>query len=171
MISYTIISGIGLGKLGQLPQIGRDAFAVYQWFVFSLGLTLTTHVLLTSLIVGKIWKGARNSTIYIGTTRHMAVVWMVFESGAVYSVAVALLVVFAALKTQAAGISAHVFIQLCELVPTLIIVRVGLGLTSDLTTHNHDTMIRFHHPLDLSVHQMTILGGYCREGDTERQMR
>ncbi|KAF9462040.1 hypothetical protein BDZ94DRAFT_762226 [Collybia nuda] len=160
MIAYMITSSIGVVKLCQLPATNENFFVISQWFVASLGLTLTTHVLVTSMILGKIWRQVQTNVIYAGKKRHMAVVWIILESGTIYSIIVLFLVVFIKLKTQLGGIISNIFVQLCELIPTLIIVRVGLGLTSDLTTRNLDTTltaVQFHCPMELGVHEMVEL--------------
>lgn len=43
----------------------------------------------------------------------MVVVWMILESGAIYSVAVIFLVAFGAMKTQVGGLISNIFTQLC----------------------------------------------------------
>lgn len=43
------------------------------------------------------------------------------------------------------------------LIPTLIIVRVGLGLTSDLTVHSRDVFppaLQFDHTVDSDTHEL-----------------
>lgn len=88
-------------------------FVISQWFVAGLGLTLATHIIVTCLIAGRIWGAARANKKYAGQTRHMAVVWTIIESGAIYSVAVIFFVAFAGLKTEAGGLISNLFVQLC----------------------------------------------------------
>lgn len=55
----------------------------------------------------------------------------------------------------------RLMIDMKGLIPTLIIVRVGLGLTSDLTARSSDTFppaLQFDRTVDLDNHELLSIG-------------
>ncbi|EMD39639.1 hypothetical protein CERSUDRAFT_81022 [Gelatoporia subvermispora B] len=101
-------------------------------------LPLCTNVMVTSLIVGRIWwtsrGAAKNAALRstISTTRKAMNI--VVESGALYLVAQLILVVLFALGHPAQAIVAVMAVQIYGIAPTMIIIRVGLGVSSEQTT-------------------------------------
>jgi len=135
----SITSGIGIEvEIATLKGSGLFAksIAAFATSFFSIG--LVQNLLTTSLIVWRIWRvnmgvGARA----MGQSSLWPVIAIVLESGALYSANMAAL-----LFTYAAGSYAQ-YICLDILVPnigctfTLIIVRVGLGLTKNASNGRH----------------------------------
>lgn len=115
-------------------------------------MSAVAHVSVTLLIVGKIWWTARGIHVIHPSFASSigSAVWIVLESGAVYSITTIFVVVFGSLKTWIGGLILDIVVQVAvshnhinnltslihgkELIPTLIIVRVGLRHTSDNTT-------------------------------------
>jgi len=147
VVAYTITYLCGIVKLVSLT--GNNFFVISQYFVAGLIMSATTHASVTCLVAGKIWwntRGIISAGIYHSGTRPMSVFWTVIESGAIYSISVIIAVVFAALKTQAGGFLVDIIIQLSGIIPTLIIVRAGLGLTFDFTEPTLTT-----HPMEFHI--------------------
>ncbi|CUA66977.1 hypothetical protein RSOLAG22IIIB_02887 [Rhizoctonia solani] len=92
-------------------------------------LSLATNVLTTGLISYRILATARKVSSSVDVRPYMGGLTIVVESAAIYTTA---LVVFLIVYISRANAQYIVFCALCPLigiVPTLIIVRVGLGLT------------------------------------------
>jgi hypothetical protein len=100
---------VGLVKIGLLKN--DNFFIVVNWLVAGLGLSLATQLLVTSLIALKIWWAIRRNSVYLGASPHMAVVWTILDSGAVYSLTVVFMVAFIAMKTQVGGLISNIFLQ------------------------------------------------------------
>ncbi|KAF8223340.1 hypothetical protein L208DRAFT_1444698 [Tricholoma matsutake] len=134
VLAYTITFLVGVGKLSNLN--GQDFFAISQYGVAGYGMSAVAHVSVTLLIVGKIWWTARGIHVIHPSFASSigSAVWIVLESGAVYSITTIFVVVFGSLKTWIGGLILDIVVQVAELIPTLIIVRAGLRHTSDNTT-------------------------------------
>lgn len=135
LVTYAITYFIGIGKLVHLAD--RDLSVVSQWLVAGLTFSLVTNASITCLIAGRVWSMSRRHCISPVTTRCMTVMWTILESGAVYGLTTVFLVVFTAMRSQVGGFISNLFVQICGIIPSLIIVRVGPGLMSDrLQTNN-----------------------------------
>jgi hypothetical protein len=154
---------IGVGKLSNL--IGSKFFDIAQWGIAGLGMSAIAHVSVTLMIASKIWWTTRScKVIYPLMARSRYAAWIVLESGAVYSIAAVFVVVFGGLRTWIGGpcSTCRMFFYLIltqplsiygkELIPTLIIVRAGMGLTSENTTPKLATIsLEFSVPRDPQV--------------------
>ncbi|KAI0922507.1 hypothetical protein AcW1_002873 [Taiwanofungus camphoratus] len=111
-------------------------------------LPLCTNVLVTALIVGRIWYASRSASAHIAsgqrTSRHAMNI--LIESGALYLVTQLIFVVLFALKHPAQAIVAVMAVQIYGIAPTMIIIRVGLGLTLDQTAVNGSSHISWARP-------------------------
>ncbi|KAF7342285.1 hypothetical protein MVEN_01816600 [Mycena venus] len=131
-----------------------------------------TNLVLLFLTAGRIWwirRGARQ----IGTTgledRYSKVIAMIVESGAIYCIFTILLIVtypmgfpFAVLQVIA--------MHLVNIVPTLIIVRVGLGQHTQPTLRNlggQATADRTNHPAHLQLGQVSKAQSWPVEYDKD----
>ncbi|KAI0248136.1 hypothetical protein BJV78DRAFT_1396585 [Lactifluus subvellereus] len=100
-----------------------------------LALPLCTNVFVTGLIAGRIWylsprnaRDLRGEHFRVGTGR--AAIDIVIESGAIYLAVQLVLLILAAIGHPAQGIVAVIAVQIYGIAPTLIIIRVALGLSS-----------------------------------------
>ncbi|TFK92332.1 hypothetical protein K466DRAFT_236142 [Polyporus arcularius HHB13444] len=102
-------------------------------------LPLATNVMATALIVTKLWLTARSAEQRIGTrmqgTARAAerAVAIIVESGVLYLATQLVFVVLFALGHPAQAILAVVAVQIYGIAPTLIVIRVALGISSDYT--------------------------------------
>jgi len=107
--------------------------------VFSLGLAayvlpLCTNVIVTSLIVYRIWSTSRaipGAPIQIGQGVTRRAIMLIIESGAIYLAVQLVFVALFAMKSPAEAILAVIAVQTYGIAPTLIIMRVGLGISSE----------------------------------------
>ncbi|KAG0700287.1 hypothetical protein DFH29DRAFT_933016 [Suillus ampliporus] len=98
---------------------------------------LATNVIVTTLIVYRIWfssRVVRESPVHIGQGASHHAMMLIIESGALYLVTQLVFVVLFAMQHPAEGIMAVIATQVYGIAPTLIIIRVGLGISSENTT-------------------------------------
>lgn len=101
-------------------------------------LPLATNVMVTSLIVYRIWLSSRivkESPVDIAQGASHRAMMFIIESGALYLVTQIVFVVLFAMQHPAEGIMAVIAAQVYGIAPTLIIIRVGLGISSEHTTN------------------------------------
>ncbi|KAI0682077.1 hypothetical protein C8T65DRAFT_597625 [Cerioporus squamosus] len=102
-------------------------------------LPLATNVMATALIVTKLWLTARSVEKGAGTSllgaAHAAqrAVAIIVESGLLYLVTQVVFVVLFALGHPAQAIVAVVAVQIYGIAPTLIVIRVALGISVEYT--------------------------------------
>ncbi|KAI0325174.1 hypothetical protein GY45DRAFT_1330645 [Cubamyces sp. BRFM 1775] len=105
-------------------------------------LPLVTNVLTTGLIVARLWHTARSADAryggrMVGTARAaQTAVAIIVESGALYLAAQLVLVVLFVLGHPAQAIVAVMAVQIYGIAPTLIVLRVALGISSDFSSHS-----------------------------------
>lgn len=100
-------------------------------------LPLATNVVVTSLIVYRIWISShvvKESPVVIGQGASHRAMMLIIESGALYLIIQFVFVVLFAIQHPALGIVAVIATQIYGIAPTLIIIRVGLGISSEHTT-------------------------------------
>ncbi|KAH9955932.1 hypothetical protein BC827DRAFT_1271286 [Russula dissimulans] len=118
----TAVSGFtGFTHLGRL-DLSQTVFlpSVINWLTASWCLSIATQFGATLLIGYRVWKGTSEG---IGASR-LAILWILVESGALYSVTTILMLGFS--RTNIGAIIVTALGQISALGPTLIIVRVGL---------------------------------------------
>ncbi|KAG8703271.1 hypothetical protein FRC08_002970 [Ceratobasidium sp. 394] len=116
---FTKLRPRGVTYHGLIARCSRAAFL----------LSLATNILTTFLIAYRILTTARNAPGSVDVRPYLRGLAVIVESAAIYSIA---LVVYLILFLMSSNVQYIIFSSLCPLVgivPTLIIVRVGLGLT------------------------------------------
>ncbi|KAH9947325.1 hypothetical protein B0H21DRAFT_692131 [Amylocystis lapponica] len=128
-------------------------------------LFLATNIIVTTLIVGRIWylsfhKFRAGGSLSRSTTN---IIWkgmgIVVESGAMYLVTQLVFVVLYAINNGAYRLMAVIVVQICGIAPTLIVIRVGLGIASDShgpTSGTAASIIFNHHP---TTHRESMTAG------------
>ncbi|KDR81109.1 hypothetical protein GALMADRAFT_116168 [Galerina marginata CBS 339.88] len=126
-IVYLTVYFIGIGMLNPNASGTNPLAGVVPWLTAGLSLSIATNTILTGLIAGRIWWTYRNnigSDYTSGSAKYMVVIWTMLDSGAVYTVTEIVTIAF--LGPQVGGFLSNLFIQVAGIVPTLIMVRVGL---------------------------------------------
>ncbi|EKM58138.1 uncharacterized protein PHACADRAFT_139802 [Phanerochaete carnosa HHB-10118-sp] len=102
----------------------------------SFVLPLCTNVLATGLIVARVWWMGRGGRMYAlsggGATRKA--MHVIIESGALYFLVQLVFVVVYGLNDPSADVMIAIAVQTYGIASTLIIIHVGLGLSSEQTT-------------------------------------
>ncbi|KDQ06393.1 hypothetical protein BOTBODRAFT_181632 [Botryobasidium botryosum FD-172 SS1] len=122
MGAYSTAS-LALGKNSFSPATEKLSLAGYS-------LSLVLNVACTALITHRIWTSTRMISPLIGSQRAAkcyAVLQIIIESAAIYTVAMAVLIsTYASRAPDAAQVSFQINVQIVCIVPTLILVRAGL---------------------------------------------
>ncbi|TFK97974.1 hypothetical protein BDV98DRAFT_607234 [Pterulicium gracile] len=117
-----------------LAKHGSDLFApeIAPWLKAGGALTVVTNISVTTMIAGRIWwvsRNARNVLPGCYRAKHNRVIAVIIESGGIYSFT---LIIFTSLmrigSQNKIRIVYQALAQLAGITPTLIIVRMGLGL-------------------------------------------
>jgi len=138
--------------------------ALGDWITAVISLTLAQNIIVTSLIVFRIWK-INMSTASSAAGSLRPIVSIILESGVIYCASL-----FIFLMTYVAGSNSQYIMVDCinpmiGITFTLLIVRVGLGLTGSEASSNYRSNIRSHltpiAPISINVsrHYQTDGGG------------
>ncbi|KZW04459.1 hypothetical protein EXIGLDRAFT_716413 [Exidia glandulosa HHB12029] len=101
-----------------------------------LSMSLVVNFLVTLLIIARIWYMDRGTGQIFGRTRMMinSVTTMIIETGALFLVAQLCVVILYSLSNPAQAVVVPAALQIYGIAPTLIIVRVGMGMTPEQPT-------------------------------------
>ncbi|KAJ6475108.1 hypothetical protein C8R47DRAFT_1143547 [Mycena vitilis] len=149
---FLMLSTFAVGCMAAAPNFSTDTEFQRSPYV----LATATNLVLMLLTAGRIW-WIRRATLHVGSDskirqeRYSSVIAMILESGALYCVATVLLTITAPLEQSALVEAAAT--HLVNIVPTLIIVRVGLGYhTQD--NAEIDAKQAIHLKVQLSAHPL-----------------
>jgi len=130
LFSATAVAGVtGFTNLGRLNLVFLPS--VINWLTASWCLSIATQFGATLLIGYRVWKSTQGTSKGIGVSR-LAIIWILIESGAIYSVTTILMLGFS--RANIGAIIVTVLGQISALGPTLIIVRVGLRGSNSSST-------------------------------------
>jgi len=151
------VSGFGAtfeqSRTGQLATIKTR-----NWFLSYLSLSIATEALVTLAIAGRIyWVSCRAFILsQSASKKSMSVFWVVIESGAIYSLTTLCMLVLVAKKLHVSNVIGSCLAQICAIVPTLIIVRVGIGesFSSQNRTQSSDPALQLERiPVHIKISQ------------------
>ncbi|TBU38076.1 hypothetical protein BD309DRAFT_972652 [Dichomitus squalens] len=120
---------------------GDNVFAsnIAEWGTALFSLSLATNLIVTTLIASRIWWIGRQASSTLGrrhAVKYTNAMAIIIESGAIYSASLMTLLILYCQQTNAQYIVYDALAQIMGIVPTLIVVRVGLGVsTQDITTY------------------------------------
>ncbi|KAH9990911.1 hypothetical protein BJV77DRAFT_1010015 [Russula vinacea] len=132
----TLSAIAGLACLSEVVAQVNSTTPVVPAFLVPLGLAaytlpLCTNVIVTALIAGRIWymmREIRDADMPTKTGR--AAIDIIVESGMLYLAIQLVYVTLFALRLPAQTIASHMAVQIYGIAPTLIIIRVSLGMSS-----------------------------------------
>ncbi|KAF5366583.1 hypothetical protein D9758_008937 [Tetrapyrgos nigripes] len=124
---------------------GEDVFvsAIADWGTALFSISLSTNITVTSLIAGRIWWVSRQTSQVLGakhSRKYSQALEIVIESGAIFAVTQLILLVLYVLRHNAQYIVFDSMAQIMGIVPTLIIVRIGLGMSAEAHTNYGTTL-------------------------------
>ncbi|KIK53076.1 hypothetical protein GYMLUDRAFT_250663 [Collybiopsis luxurians FD-317 M1] len=133
-----IVSVIFEERANNLIQFGLTNPAEFLFDAF-LGINLLTNLTLTGLIAARLWWSSRSMQKYLGYDsphgrRTNNIVAMVLESGSIYPVALIACIIVLQLNKPFSVPVESVLTIIVGIAPTLIIVRVDLGISMKVTS-------------------------------------
>jgi len=182
LIATSVCAYIAVFNFSQIHP-GQNVFAINiaEWGTALFSLSLATNIIVTFLIAGRIWWISRKACKLLGKEirrKYNHTVAIVLESGAIYSVSLMTLLILYCSKTNAQYIVYDALAQIMGIVPTLIIVRVGLGLsTQDVQTYGstlHTGVSTFNAPApskSLGIHFRNGTDVSDESNDASEQMK
>ncbi|TBU45887.1 hypothetical protein BD309DRAFT_955294 [Dichomitus squalens] len=127
---------IGLNvALATAPQKG-DVFAVQtgEWITSVYALTLATNLSSTTLLAFKIWTVTRRSAQYRSSSFLTPVLWVIIESGAIYSMTITAALISFVVKSNGVYVLLDMISPIISIVFNMLIIRVGLAHDSSFGT-------------------------------------
>jgi len=110
----------------------------FMWGTVSLTLSLATNLIVTTLIVFRIWRLRSELAATLGwqhAKTYTSIIAMIVESAALYAVVMLVFIITWATNSPAQGLLLYTASQVSSIAPMLVIVRVGLGRsTTEYTT-------------------------------------
>ncbi|KAJ7200326.1 hypothetical protein GGX14DRAFT_466645 [Mycena pura] len=144
IVFLPVLLTFGVGGLGYFDS-GRSIVVSRPLFNLSIATSVFTTFILISLSAGRIWWLARKARDVLGqkiTTRYNTVCVMILESGSLYCVGGIVYIILSLRLNNEPMTSAFVWTngailgQLVGIAPTIIAVRVGLGLGKSIESVN-----------------------------------
>lgn len=140
LLSTTVCAYLAVYNFSQVHP-GDNVFSsnIAGWGTALFSLSLATNIIVTTLIASRIWWISREAASNFGRRygmRYNQAFAIVIESGAIYSLSLCTLLILYCQRTNAQYIAYDSLAQIMGIVPTMIIVRVGLGIsTQDVTSY------------------------------------
>ncbi|KAL0947735.1 hypothetical protein HGRIS_013818 [Hohenbuehelia grisea] len=124
-------SGIGIlySMAKVVPEAEIFVIQLQQWIVTFFSMTLATNIICTSLVAFRIWYVNRQSILFSGQTLK-PIMLLVVESGAVYSATLMTLLILYKTESWFQYVLLDAVSPIVGLVFSMILVRIGLGLTT-----------------------------------------
>ncbi|PBL04408.1 hypothetical protein ARMGADRAFT_1070860 [Armillaria gallica] len=130
---------------------------ILNWLQATWSLSLATQILVTTLIATRIWWVSRQVLARPSgkqSNPYMTVIWTVVESGAIYAFTATLMLAFFTQRSQVSTVMGDALGQISAIVPSLIIVRAGLGYSQmGLSDLGSSSGSRYRGPLHITVDQ------------------
>ncbi|KDQ26468.1 hypothetical protein PLEOSDRAFT_159616 [Pleurotus ostreatus PC15] len=126
-------SGIGIlySMAHVVPEAEIFAVQLQKWILTFFSMTFATNIICTSLVAFRIWHNMKRESAVFGGGRNLRpVLFLVVESGAVYSATLLALLVLYKTESWFQYVLLDVVSPIVGLVFSMIIVRIGLGLTT-----------------------------------------
>ncbi|KAI1794458.1 hypothetical protein LXA43DRAFT_883760 [Ganoderma leucocontextum] len=139
-VGFGCIMGVAHLVLTMDPTAPVPPAALVPLGLAGYALPLATNFMATTLIAGRLYASAHSAekrvgSLMSGTMRAaQRAVEIIVESGALYLATQLVFVVLFALGHPAQAILAVIAVQVYGIAPTLIVIRVALGMSSDHTT-------------------------------------
>ncbi|KAF5381651.1 hypothetical protein D9615_005471 [Tricholomella constricta] len=112
-----------------IPEANVFVLQLSQWFLAFLSMTLATNIICTSLVAYRIWAINRKA-ISFSEDSLRPIMLLVIESGAIYSATLITLLILYEAKSWFQYVLIDAVSPIVGLVFSMIIVRIGLGLTN-----------------------------------------
>ncbi|KAF5392845.1 hypothetical protein D9757_000985 [Collybiopsis confluens] len=136
------------------PGATLQNFDFFTWGTVSFSFSFATNIVVTGLIAGRIWWYGHRASTYLGKVHkkkyHRAMV-IIIESGLISALTMVLILIFYRVTLVSADFIYFPACQIMGIVPTLIIVRVGLGVSTENPTDSIESTLRFRSDISHST--------------------
>jgi len=112
-----------------VPHAEIFVVQLQQWITSFFSLTLATNIICTAIVVYRIWDINRESIVFAESSLR-PIMLLVIESGAIYSATLTLLLILYKVQSWFQYVILDAISPIVGLVFSMIIIRIGLGLTS-----------------------------------------
>jgi len=150
-----IVSGIGTLVHEATASPTTPIFVFKAWITSFFVITLFTNLTATSLIAGKIWISERRTSGFMKSHTLSPILIIVIESGAAYSISLIALLATFLISNWGQYVVLDPIVPLIGITFTLIIVRIGLGLSPNQATWNAQAN-EFAPGSSLETHRMRL---------------
>ncbi|KAF9257837.1 hypothetical protein L218DRAFT_990848 [Marasmius fiardii PR-910] len=139
LIGFSVSGYLSIWLFTQ-TQPGQNVFDtnIPMCSLIGYAMSLSTNIIVTSLIAGRIWWNTRKLAQLLGTIphgwRYCRAISIIIESGAIISASVLVMIVLYSLHFNAPYVTDSIA-QIAGIAPTLIIVRVGMGYSVESEKH------------------------------------
>ncbi|KAF8506468.1 hypothetical protein JB92DRAFT_3145441 [Gautieria morchelliformis] len=163
LLCGSITSGVGIEVVIGTTTSGLFASSLAGWATSFFSISLVQNVITTFLIVYRIWRVNMNVARGLGNRSLWPVMAVILESGAIYSSTLLVLLAAYVSNSFVQYVALDMLVPIIGITFTLIIVRVGLGLSQSpsggrVAPSTHPTMGSFPlQKLNINVsHQVTV---------------
>ncbi|KAG7088576.1 hypothetical protein E1B28_012555 [Marasmius oreades] len=128
------------------PGAVLQNFDIYAYGMASFSLTCATNITVTGLIAGRLWYYGRRTSQVLGRSyrqRYYTAIIIIIESGITSALTTFLILIFYRTTLTSADFIYFPACQILAMVPTLIIVRVGLGFSTEKSTNNSNSTSKY----------------------------
>ncbi|KAF5348751.1 hypothetical protein D9757_014133 [Collybiopsis confluens] len=129
------------------PGATIQSFNIYTWAMVSFSISCVTNIVVTALIAARIWWYSHRASRFLGEPhkqKYYQAIIIIIESGSISGLTMFLILIFYRTTLTSADFIYFPACQVLGIVPTLIIVRVGLGVSmQDSTQSSTVTSLRF----------------------------
>ncbi|KIJ67247.1 hypothetical protein HYDPIDRAFT_25717 [Hydnomerulius pinastri MD-312] len=134
LLAGSLTTGIGLLVVLNRPLTQAYTVELTHWVWAFLSCNLAQNLLVTALIVARIWRVNIQSSKFVSGGGLWSVIVVLLESGALYSSSVLIFLVTYVCQNNAAMIMTDAVMPIMGITFTLIIVRVGFGFSKSTGT-------------------------------------
>ncbi|KAL4066920.1 hypothetical protein V8B97DRAFT_1917119 [Scleroderma yunnanense] len=135
------IAGVAHFVISVTPTSPAPPHAIVPLGLAGYSLPLCTNILVTALIVYRIWYTSStlpNSPQFVAQGASRRAMMLIIESGFIYLLIQLVYVILFAMEHPGQAIAGVMAVQIYGIAPTLILIRVGLGISSE---HGSNTMV------------------------------
>ncbi|KAH9838082.1 uncharacterized protein C8Q71DRAFT_577470 [Rhodofomes roseus] len=136
MVPFVLLLGSTASGIGILysfakvvPQADIFVNELQNWITSFFSLTLATNIICTSLVALRIWWINRSIMTFVNHS-YYPIIFLVLESGAVYSATLTVLIILYKTDAWFQYVLLDAISPIVGLVFSMIIIRIGLGITT-----------------------------------------
>ncbi|TFK95644.1 hypothetical protein BDV98DRAFT_577418 [Pterulicium gracile] len=144
-IGSTVTGFVAVYHVSQATSTSEGYFyrRVAVWGTAAYMFSLVTNIIVTGLIASRIWWMSRAVQTHLGkqhTQVYSRLIALIIESGMIYALSILVFMIAYWQNTHGHKIGNDALAQVVGIMPTLIIIRIGLGMDAHNTNRDPDGM-------------------------------